>query len=159
MPRPILPALAAAMALAAPAASQPAAPAAPAALLSVRDVMRHVVNPAAERFWKGGGTISTEAGVEDRTPTTDASWTEMADAAAALQEAGNLLMMNGRARDQDAWMKFARQLNAAGVQAVAAAQAKDGDKAFEAGSAVYDACFNCHARYIPRPKNSLWKQP
>lgn len=154
MARPIVLALVASAVLAAPAASQPAG-----ALISVREVMRHIVNPAAERYWKGGGTISTEAGVEDRRPTDDASWTEMADAAAALQEAGNLLMMDGRARDQGPWMTFARELNAAGVQAVAAAQAKDGDKAFEAGSAVYDACFNCHAKYIPRPKNSLWKQP
>jgi hypothetical protein len=143
---------------AAPALSQtPAAPP-PPTLLSVKDVMRHIVNPAAERYWKTSGAVDTEAGHEERAPTTDASWTEMVDAAAIVAEAGNLLQMDGRARDEP-WMRYARQLTAAGVASMGAARAKDGEKAFAAGGEMYNACFNCHGRYIPRPKNSLWKQP
>ncbi|MCR5878724.1 hypothetical protein [Phenylobacterium sp. J367] len=160
MSRPALPATLAALILAAPALAQPA----PAAglsgpMLSVRDVMRHIVNPAAERFWKGSGSVSTEDGVEERTPTSDAAWAEMVDAAAVVQESGNLLMMQGRARDQDAFARYSRQLAEAGAAGMAAAQAKDPDKVFETGGQIYDACFACHARYIPRPANSLWKQP
>lgn len=155
LPATLIAALIAAGACAWPAASQPG----PAPMLSVREVMRHIVNPAAERFWKGSGSVSTEDGVEERAPTSDAAWAEMVDAAAMVQESGALLAMDGRSRDQDAWPRYARQLAVAGEAGVAAARAKDPDKVFEAGGEIYNACFACHARYIPRPANSLWKQP
>jgi hypothetical protein len=128
-------------------------------MLSVREVMRHIVNPAAETYWKHTGEIDTTDGATDRTPTADADWVETVNAAAQVQEAGNLLMMDGRARDQGPWMKYAQALTNAGALAMAAAQAKDHDRVFNAGGEIYNACFNCHARYIQRPKNSLWKQP
>jgi cytochrome c556 len=155
MARQILLALVAVLTAAAPAASQ--APSGPQ--LSVKEVMRHIVNPAAERFWKGSGSVSTEDGVEERTPTSDAAWAEMVDAAAQVQEAGNLLMSPGRGPDEEAWRRYARQLSDAGAAAAAAARAKDADKVFETGGEIYNACFACHGRYIPRPANSLWKQP
>lgn len=126
-------------------------------LLSDRQLMLMVVNPAAELFWSGGGTEETETGSESRAPVSDERWTQLANAGAVLQESGNLLAMDGRVRDAD-WMRFARQLNAAGVQAVSAARAKDEDKMFEAGSAIYDACYACHGKFIVRPANSLYKQ-
>jgi hypothetical protein len=141
---------------AAPALSQPAPP---AATLSVKETMRHVVNPAAEHFWKNSGSVSTEAGVEERAPTADAVWAEMVDDAAIVQVAGELLQAPGHGPDDPVWRGFARQLAAAGAQSIVAARAKDGDKVFESGGEMYNACFNCHGRYIPRPKNSLWKQP
>lgn len=160
MSRPLLPATLVALILAAPVLAQPAAdPALFAPMLSVKAVMRHIVNPSAERFWKGSGSVSTEDGVEERAPTSDAAWAEMVDAAAMVQESGNLLMMQGRARDQEAFVRYARQLAEAGAAGMAAAEAKDADKVFETGGQMYDACFACHARYIPRPANSLWKQP
>jgi hypothetical protein len=54
-------------------------------------------------------------------------------------------------------MKYAQALNSAGIAGMAAATAKDHDKTFDAGSAIYNACFECHGRYIPRPKDSLYK--
>jgi hypothetical protein len=138
--------------LAAPALGQPKT------LLSVRDVMRHIVNPAAETYWKHTGVIDTEAGSDDRTPTSEADWKETVDAAAQVMEAGNLLMLEGRARDPNGpWMKYAQALVEAGAEGMAAARAKDHDKVFDAGGHIYDACFNCHGRYIPRPKDSLYK--
>lgn len=162
--RSLVPTVGLALALACPvfAKPKPIAPApvaAPGTLLSVRDVMRHIVNPAAESYWKHTGVIDTEAGSDDRTPTADAEWTETVHAAAQVWEAGNLLMMQGRARDAGPWMTYAKQLRDAGVLAFSAAQARDHDKVFDAGGEIYNACFNCHARYIPRPRNSLWKQP
>jgi hypothetical protein len=150
-----------AMAQTATAAKAPAAP--PAApvrtLLSVSEVMRHIVNPAAETYWAHTGVIDDDKGSNDRTPTTQAGWDLTINAAAQVAEAGNLLMMDGRARDPGGpWMKYARALNAAGISGMAAASAKDHDKTFEVGGDIYDACFNCHAKYIQRPKNSLYKQ-
>src|SRR6185437_9074975 len=143
-----LPALAqpqAAKPAAAPAAKATAIPpiAAPGrSLLSTKDVMRHIVNPAAEAFWARSGVVDDEKGANDRTPADAANWAISLDSAAQLVEAGNLLQMEGRARDPDGpWMKYSVQLTKAGLAGMAAAQAKDHDKTFDAGSAIYDACY------------------
>ncbi|HEV7385719.1 MAG TPA: hypothetical protein VGN89_12625 [Phenylobacterium sp.] len=158
--------IAAALACALPALAQAPAPAkaaapAPAArptLLSVKEVMRRIVNPAAETYWAHSGVVDDEKGSNDRAPTTQAEWDISINSAAELAEAGNLLMMEGRARDPNGpWMKYAQALNSAGIAGMAAATAKDHDKTFDAGSAIYNACFECHGRYIPRPKDSLYK--
>ena len=141
-----------------PAAPKPAAAASQRSLLSVKEVMRHIVNPAAETYWAHSGVVDDAAGAHDRTPTSQAEWNISIDSAAQLAEAGNLLMMDGRARDPNGpWMKFAQALNTAGMAGMAAATAKDHDKTFDAGSAIYNACYDCHGKYIPRPKNSLYK--
>jgi hypothetical protein len=144
-----------------PPAAEPAPPVMKGArtYLSTKLLMKHVVNPAAELYWKHSGQVVDEGGVKDRAPgAEDAMWGEMLNAAAVLQESGNLLMMEGRARDER-WMRYSQALAEAGSQAMKAADARNADKAFEAGSAVYDTCFNCHGRYIPRPANSLYKAP
>ena len=144
---------------AAPSAPAPAPLAAAKTMLSVKDLMKYVTNPAAETFWKAGGEVETEEGVQSRTPETEARWIEAANAAAVLLESGNLLMMQGRARGDKEWMQYSQQLADAGAAGLKAAQAKDGEATFAAGSEAYDSCFKCHGRYIPRPKNSLWNQP
>jgi hypothetical protein len=160
--------IAAALACSAPALAQtPAAKPAPATapkpvpkatLLSVKDVMRHIVNPAAETYWTHSGEVDDEKGANDRIPTSQAEWNINIDTAAQIAEAGNLLMMDGRARDPNGpWMKYAMALNAAGAAGMAAATAHDHDKTNAAGNDMYDACFQCHGRYIPRPKDSLYK--
>src|SRR4051794_23399000 len=94
-----------------PAKSAPPAPttAAPAAakaavppertLLSVKDVMKHIINPAAETYWAHSGEVDDEKGANDRIPTTQEAWTINIDTAAQIAEGANLLMMEGRARD------------------------------------------------------------
>lgn len=128
------------------------------ALLSVKDVMRHIVNPAAEAYWARSGEIDDAGGGHDRTPKDEANWAVSLDSAAQLVEAGNLLRMDGRARDRDGpWNKYAVALTNAGLAGMAAVQAKSRDKTFDAGSALYDACYQCHGKYIQRPKDSLYK--
>jgi hypothetical protein len=142
-----------------PAAAPVAAKPLPkATLLSVKDVMRHIINPAAETYWAHSGEVDDEKGANDRVPTAQAEWNINIDTAAQITEGANLLMMDGRARDPNGpWMKYALALNAAGVSGMAAATAHDHDKTNDAGSAMYDACFQCHGRYIVRPKDSLYK--
>jgi len=139
--------------------SQTPAPAPPPGMLPVKLVMKHIVNPAAELYWKAGGEVDTAEGETKRAPTPedDARWNAAVSAAAQLQEAGNLLAMPGRARDNDKWLKFAGDLNTAGAMAMKAAEARDPKATDDAGSALYNACFECHAKYIPRPANSLYK--
>jgi len=145
-------------------ASQTPAPPAPVppppeGMLPVKLVMKHIVNPAAELYWKAGGEVDTAEGATKRAPTADddARWNAAVDAAAQLEEAGNLLAMPGRARDNDKWLKFSHDLNVAGAQAMKAAEARDPKATDDAGSALYNACFECHGRYIARPANSLYK--
>ncbi|WP_411287221.1 hypothetical protein [Phenylobacterium sp.] len=151
-PAPLLAALV--LAAAWPATSQPMAP-----MLTVKEVMKHVVNPAAETFWKGSGSVTTEDGVEERAPTTDAAWDALVNAAAVVLEGGVILKTPGQGPADPEWQRFSQQLADAGALGMAAARAKDEDKVFEAGGEVYNACYACHAKYIPRPANSLWKQP
>ncbi len=86
-------------------------------LLPVKDVMRHIVNPAAELYWKDSGEIDSAEGEVHRVPAAgdDVRWNAAIDAAMTLEEAGNLLMMQGRARDDKQWMRYAQQLSDAGV--------------------------------------------
>lgn len=126
----------------------------------VRQLMRGMVNPAAELYWKAAGEVDTEEGAQKRVPGPEdaARWKAAADAGVTLQKAGELLAKAPYQRDAGDWVRFSRQLTAAGVQAAAAANARSEEKTFEAGSAVYDACYVCHGKYIPRPANSLYRQ-
>ena len=77
-----------------PDATAAAAKPAPAerTLLSVKDVMRHIINPAAETFWAHSGEVDDDKGANDRVPTSQEQWNINIDTAAQLAEAGNLLM-------------------------------------------------------------------
>ena len=144
--------------LAGEAVSQPSStPPAGPPLLTAKELMQHLVNPAAELFWKGSGTVDTEEGAASRAPTSDATWLALVNAAATLQESGVLLTAPGRPQAAD-WTSWARQLALAGAAGVKAARAKDEEAVFEAGSAMYETCFACHRQYIPRPANSLYNQ-
>ena len=63
--------------------------------------------------------------VERTPPTKDADWSQIQYQALVLAEAGNLLMMPGRARDQEKWMADAKLMLDVGAAAFKAAKAKD----------------------------------
>jgi len=116
--------------------------------LPVNEVMAHVVDPAAWAIWHSSGTVETLHGTESLVPTTDEGWLAAESGGAAIAEAGNDLMLPGRARDNHDWMKFARRLTEAGLAAKAAAEAKDGAKMYTTGAVVYQVCTDCHAKYL-----------
>src|SRR5215218_7286952 len=84
-------------------------------MLTTKDVMRYVVNPAAETYWQAGGEVDEGEKRSLRTPTEEARWTGALAAASVILESGNLLMMEGRARNDPQWVKWAQDLNNAGV--------------------------------------------
>ena len=90
----------------------PAVPAAPPikAIATVEEVMHGMVIPNAEVVWGAVGTIYTTKGVEERAPKTEDDWIKVEASATTLTEAGNLLMMEGRAKDNGKWMERARAL-------------------------------------------------
>ena len=73
------------------------------------------------------------------------------NSAATLVESGNLLMLDGRAVDQDQWMATAKGMSDAAAQVLEAAEAKDVEAYFDAGGALYEACTACHSKYLIVP--------
>ncbi len=81
-------------------------------------------------------------------PPKDAKeWTAIENQALILAEAGNLLMMSPRAKD-DVWMKESRTLVEAGEAALKAAQAKNLDQLSMVADDMLSICERCHAKYL-----------
>ncbi len=121
----------------------------PPPVASVRQIMDVIVIPASKIVYEAASTVSTSAGTVDTAPKTNEDWKRVAANAAALAEAGALLMVKGRAQPQDAWMKPARAMVDGATRAVAAAQAKDVDALLVGGGVMAEACDSCHAEYLP----------
>ena len=115
-------------------------------IINIHQTMAWILDPAAEVIWDSAGTIITAQGHQELAPTTDEGWTEVLHAAATLTEAGNLLMMPGRAAGDD-WIEYAQGLTAAGQLAIKAAQDQDDEALFEAGGRIYQVCRACHDQY------------
>jgi|ERR1022692_1736349 hypothetical protein len=81
------------------------------------------------------------------TPETNEEWRLFQGRMLMLAESANLLMMRGRARDQDGWMKDAQRLHDAGGAAFKAAKVRDIDKIAALGDEMYAACVACHNDY------------
>lgn len=113
---------------------------------NIHETMAWILDPAADVIWDSAGTIITAQGSEELAPTTDEGWAEVVNAAAVLSEAGNLLMMPGRAAGDD-WIEYSRGLVDAGQLALKAAQAQDSDALFDAGGRIFQVCKACHTQY------------
>lgn len=114
---------------------------------TVLELMQSVILHSAETYWDSVQVTVDETGVHERYPESDEQWEQVWAAALTIAESGNLLMMTPRAVDDGAWMQFARSMIDAGVEAAAAAEARDVDRVFAAGEQVYNACSGCHGRY------------
>jgi len=117
------------------------------AVATLEEVMHMMIIPNAEVVWKAVGTVYTLKGVEETKPVTVDDWYKVESSATALTEAGNLLMMEGRAKDTGHWMDRAKALREAGDGIRKAAQAKDVAAVFERGGYLFDACQGCHFEY------------
>jgi hypothetical protein len=117
--------------------------------------MEWVIDPAADVIWDSVKSISTEAGTKEIAPQTDEQWAAVRNAAATLTETGNMLMIQGRARDQKEWMNAARGLIRTADTAVKAAEAKNKDALFAAGGEIYTVCRGCHQQYASHLNASL----
>jgi hypothetical protein len=135
---------------------------------TVKEIMAGVIDPQAQVFWHSSGSVDDAAGSHTLTPTTPEGWAAAEHAMTTVAEAGNLLMLPGRAPDEEDWVKFAKQMTDQALAARAATRAKDGDKMFEIGAAMYDTCQACHQKYLlpyldangkPKPGSPLADAP
>ena len=126
----------------------------------VTELMAHVIDPAAFMFWRGSGYELTEAGERDLSPTTPEGWKVVEDGAVIVAEAGNLLMLPGRARAPEAeWNKYAKLMTERALEAKAAAEKQDKQAVFDTGGRLYEVCVACHAKFIVTPPPETTKLP
>src|SRR3954453_7337763 len=117
----------------------PAGATAPVPVGTMSDLMVKIIYPASDAIFY----------ITTRTPRTDAEWGELQGKALAVAESANLLMMPGRARDQDRWMADARLMLDAGRAAFRAAKAKDVAALDALNDQLYTSCTSCHQHYRP----------
>ncbi|NQX88872.1 MAG: cytochrome c [Halioglobus sp.] len=120
--------------------------------MNSHQLMEWVLEPAADIVWDSAGTIITAEGHRELAPGTDAGWDKVVRAGAVLREAGNLLMLPGRAAGAD-WLEYSQALSGAGRRVMAAANAQDPDALFDAGGHVYQICRACHDQYWVRDED------
>jgi hypothetical protein len=119
---------------------------------SVKEIMAHVIDPASALFWRSSGTVVTAQGEQDLSPTTNEGWEAAESAAITTAEAGNLLMLPGRALDNGEWVKWSRQLIEEANAGALAAEHHDKKAMFETGGRIYQVCTACHQKYMPSIK-------
>ena len=116
-------------------ASQAAVPMQPASTMS--ELMVKIIYPASDAIFY----------ITTREPKTEAEWVDLQGKALAVAESANLLMMPGRARDQERWMEDARLMLDAGRAAFRAAKAKDVAELDALNDQLYTSCTSCHQHY------------
>jgi hypothetical protein len=106
---------------------------------SMSDLMVKIIYPASDALFY----------IESRTPKTDAEWTVLEGQALMLAESANLLMMPGRARDQQQWMADAKLMLDAGAAAVKAVKTKNVEGIAALNEQLVESCTSCHRHYRP----------
>lgn len=124
-------------ALAASTAGQAPAPTQRVGTMS--ELMVHLIYPTSDAVFY----------ISSRTPKTDAEWATLQAQTLTLAESANLLMMRGRARDQDVWMQDAKLMLDAGMAAFRAAKAKDVAALEALSDQLLESCTSCHRHYRP----------
>jgi cytochrome c556 len=112
---------------------------APVPVGSMSDLMVKMIYPTSDAIFY----------ITTREPKTEAEWGELQAKALTLAESANLLMMPGRARDQDRWMADAKLMLDAGRAAYRAARAKDLGALEALSDQLYESCTSCHQHYRP----------
>lgn len=134
---------------------------------NLNQLMRGVLYPAANVVFfpqfENPGAVKPVPG-QDPSMATDpltssfGGWQAIENAALALAESANLLLVPGRVCSNGApapitdpaWATFVQELRDAGMKAYTAAQAKDQDKMIELSETVSAACAHCHRKWRDR---------
>ncbi|MCY4075726.1 MAG: hypothetical protein OXH04_09905 [Acidobacteria bacterium] len=147
-------------------------PVEPRPAATVEELMRMMIDPAADAVWDAVVTESTPEGIVETRPETDGDWTRLRRQAVLLAESANLLLVEGRriaapesrsdlpgidlhpdaieellAEDWDSWAEAARGLGDTSAVVLEAVDARDVDALLAAGAELDYACERCHAVY------------
>jgi hypothetical protein len=113
----------------------------------VQQVMLSILEPAAETYWDAVGWIIDFEGTHEIRPGSAEEWDAVRNAAYVVAESGNLLMMEGRAIDDGAWVAMSQAMVDIGERAAQAAEARDEAAVFTIGGDLYEGCTACHSSY------------
>ena len=154
--------------------TKPQAPPEPALrpTLTIKEIMKAVVEPSAQALWDSVATNVTDKGSENKVPQNDKEWAEVRRNGIAMVEAMNLVMMEGRhlappgtksdnpgselepdemekliGADRATFYKLAHGLQDAGPEALKAIEKKDTEALSNAGGDIDAACEACHTKY------------
>lgn len=97
-------------------------------------LMSTIVDPAADFYWDAVGWIVDANGTEFIRPQSPEEWNAVRNAAFQVTESGNLMMMQGRAIDEETYATYARALVEVGQRAIQAAEARDEMGVFALGA-------------------------
>jgi len=143
-------------------AKTPAASSSPKVYGNLAQVMRGILFPASNVIFAAQNEDPSKVPpAKDPALATDplansyGGWQAVENAAIALSESANLLIIPGRKClngrpvpiNNPDWPKFVQGLRDAGDKAYKAAQAKDMDKILDAADTMTTACSNCHDKY------------
>ncbi len=116
-------------------------------IVGTKMMMTAVIDPSADVVWDSVKSIITAEGIEEIQPQSQEEWIAVRNAAVIVGEAGNLLMLERRAKDQGDWILWSLDLVDAGKAAMLAAETRDPQALFAAGGEIYEACLGCHEQY------------
>jgi len=105
----------------------------------LKDVMESMVMQNAAILWKITG--------KEDSPVTDDGWEQLDYAAIAIIETTKFLRVSDLSKDDEEWPKRLDGLVAAITSAREAIKERDGDKLFDVGGQIEEACATCHKEY------------
>jgi hypothetical protein len=109
-------------------------------------LMQAVLEPEANRIANALGQTNCDG--SERPPTHE-EWVALRDAAVALAESGNLLLMPPRVREGAEWIAGSQALIEVGVAAMKAAESENAQQLSEISEKIYTVCSDCHQKYPP----------
>ena len=110
---------------------------------TISQIMAEIIYPASNDLFN----------VQRVAPADYTEWTRVQRSALMLAESANLLVMPGRAMDQNEWIKDAKLMRDVGAAAYKAAVARDVDALVAINEQLNDSCVTCHTSYHPRYRN------
>jgi hypothetical protein len=154
---------------AAPAQAKPAAPAAARAASykveapNLALLMRGILFPNSNIIFDAQNNDPATKKEEGQFSAVYGGWQAVENAALALAESANLLMIPGRVcsngkpvpMNRADWPKFVQLLRDASQASYKAAQSKNMDNIVDAAGALTEACSACHDVYREKPNLSL----
>ncbi len=104
-----------------------------------RELMLEIIIPSSNAIF---------AFQADETSNDETSWAAVRHNALLLAESANLLMIPGRAKDAGDWAQYSQEMAEAGVEAIKAADARDGKAVLAASDKILESCASCHKKYM-----------
>jgi len=139
---------------------------------TIKDIMDSVIDPNADAVWESVATTVDATGIHEKYPQNDEEWKTLRRNTITLLEGSNLLQIPGRLvakpheksenpgielepeemqrlidQDKESFYKLANALHDTVMVTLKAIEAKDKEALLESGTAIDQACENCHVKY------------